>query len=171
MAQAVNWLLLTAEARFQSQASSCGICVGQSGIGTHVLRVLPTDFLSSVRDYIDNTKTSRCSQLFSTGHFIFRSYYSYFNIFHVATAPPPVGPGPPLDRGFTITLRHTTHSSGRMIGLKQRPLPDNTQHSKQTNIHALGVIRTSSHTRGAALCTRLRPRGYWDRLPFLNTPV
>jgi len=34
-------LLLTAEVRFQSQASSCGIYVGQSGIRTHALRVLP----------------------------------------------------------------------------------------------------------------------------------
>jgi hypothetical protein len=28
-----------------------------------------------------------------------------------------------------------------MINPSQRPLPDNTQHSQQTNIHALGGIR------------------------------
>jgi hypothetical protein len=33
-AQEVNCWLLTAEARVHSQASQCGICYGQSGIGT-----------------------------------------------------------------------------------------------------------------------------------------
>ena len=42
-------------------------------------------------------------------------------------------PVPPYT-GFTITLRHTT--LGRLIGPSQRPLPDNTQHSQETNIHA-----------------------------------
>jgi len=50
------------------------------------------------------------------------------------------GPGPPHCRGFTITLRHTTldrkpldEGSGR-----RRPLPDNTQHSQQTDDHGPG---------------------------------
>jgi len=41
-----------------------------------------------------------------------------------------------------------------MISPSQRPLPDNTQHSQQTNNHVPGGIRTHN---------RLRPRGYWDR--------
>ena len=32
--------------------------------------------------------------------------------------------------------------SGRVISQKQRPLPDNTQHLEETNIHAAGGIRT-----------------------------
>ena len=50
-----------------------------------------------------------------------------------------------------------------MISPSQRPLPDNTQHSQQTNIHAPGGIRTHDRRRRAAVDLRLRPRGYWDR--------
>jgi hypothetical protein len=42
----------------------------------------------------------------------------------------PSGPGPPHSQGFMITLIWTHHtqqdSSGRMISLTQRPVPDNT---------------------------------------------
>ena len=51
-----------------------------------------------------------------------------------------------------------------MISPSQRPLPDNTQHSQQTNLHAPGGIRTHNRSRRAAVDLRLRPRGYWDRL-------
>ena len=50
-----------------------------------------------------------------------------------------------------------------MISPSQRPLPDNTQHSQQTNIHAPGGIRTHNLSRRAARDLRLRPRGHWDR--------
>ena len=49
-----------------------------------------------------------------------------------------------------------------MISPSQRPLPDNTQHSQQTNIHAPGGIRTHDLSKRAAVDLRLRPRGYWD---------
>ena len=51
---------------------------------------------------------------------------------------------------FTRFLDHTTthhirqDSSGRVISSSQRPVPDNTQHSQQTNIHAPGGIRTQT---------------------------
>ena len=51
-----------------------------------------------------------------------------------------------------------------MINSSQSPLPDNTQHSKQTDIHAPGRIRTHDLSRRAAEDLRLRPRGHWDRL-------
>ena len=51
-----------------------------------------------------------------------------------------------------------------MVSPLQRPLPDNTQHSQQTNIHAPGGIRTHNLSRRAAVDLRLRPRGHWDRL-------
>ena len=38
-----------------------------------------------------------------------------------------------------------------MINPSLRPLPDNTQHSQQTEIHAPGGIRTHDHSRRAAL--------------------
>jgi len=50
-----------------------------------------------------------------------------------------------------------------MISPSQRPLPDNTQHSQQTNIHASGGIRTNNLSRRAAKNLRLKPRGHWDR--------
>ena len=50
-----------------------------------------------------------------------------------------------------------------MISSSQRPLPDNTQHSQQTNIHVPGGIRTHDLSRRAAADLRLKPRGHWDR--------
>jgi hypothetical protein len=45
----------------------------------------------------------------------------------------------------------------------QRPLPDNTQHSQQTDLHALDGIRTHNPSKREAADPRLRPRGNWDR--------
>ena len=78
---------------------------------------------------------------------------------------------PPVDQGLLINdvsrSRTTTQSSERVISPSQRSLPDNTQHSQQTNIIAPGGIRTHNLSRRAAADLRLRPRGYWDRLdPF-----
>jgi hypothetical protein len=50
-----------------------------------------------------------------------------------------------------------------VISLSQIPLPDNTQHSRQTDIHAPGGIRTHNLSRRTAVDQRLRPRGHWDR--------
>jgi hypothetical protein len=64
------------------------------------------------------------------------------------------------------TQRRATVGStllGRVISSSQRPLPDNTQHRQQTNIHAAGGIRTHDRSRRAAVDLRLRPRGHWDR--------
>jgi len=79
-------------------------------------------------------------------------------------------PWPPYSRGFLWFLDHTqpTHhsrydSSGRVISSWQRPLPDNTQHSQQTDIHVHGEIRNHDLSRRAALDLRLRPRGHWDQ--------
>jgi hypothetical protein len=56
-----------------------------------------------------------------------------------------------------------------VISPSQRPLPDNTQHSQQTNIHAPGGIRTCNPSRRSAADPRLRPLGHWDRLrPYLR---
>jgi len=42
----------------------------------------------------------------------------------------------------------------------QRPLPDNTQQSQQTDIHAHGRIRTHNTSKRAAADLRFRPRGH-----------
>ena len=50
-------------------------------------------------------------------------------------------------------------SSGQGIGPSQRPLPDSTQHSQETNIHALSGIRTRSSNMRAPADLSLRPCG------------
>jgi hypothetical protein len=47
----------------------------------------------------------------------------------------PSDPGPSHYGGFTITLRHTPHFSGRVISPTQIPLPDNKHtHERQTSM-------------------------------------
>jgi len=60
------------------------------------------------------------------------------------------------------TTHHTRHGSCiPVITSSQRPLPDNTQHSQQKNIHAPGGIQNNSPSRRAATDTRqtARPLG------------
>ena len=58
-----------------------------------------------------------------------------FSIFPHVSMTPPIGPGPPQYRGFTITLRHT---SARVMSLTQRPLTDKTQNSQETPMPLVG---------------------------------
>ena len=69
-----------------------------------------------------------------------------------------------FSRSHTTTRHSGQDSSGRVISSSQRPLPDNTQHSQQTNFHAPGGNRTHDLSRRAAADLRLRPHGHWDRL-------
>ena len=67
-----------------------------------------------------------------------------------------------VSRSHTMTHHSRLDSSGHVISSSQRPLPDNTQHSQQTDIHAPGGIRTHNLSRRTAVDLRLRPRGHWD---------
>jgi hypothetical protein len=58
-----------------------------------------------------------------------------------------------------------------MISPTQRPLPDDTQRSQETNIHANGRIRTHNHSKRATANPRGRPRSHWDRLIRLIIPT
>ena len=53
-----------------------------------------------------------------------------------------------------------------MISASHRPLPDNTQHSQQTDIHAPSRVRTRNVNMHAAAEPRLKPQGYWNPLLF-----
>jgi len=44
------------------------------------------------------------------------------------------------------------------------PLPDNTQHAQQTDIHTTGGIRTCNSSKREAADLRLRKCAHWDRL-------
>jgi hypothetical protein len=75
-----------------------------------------------------------------------------------------------VSRSHTTTHHSRKDSSGLVISSLHRPLPDNTQHPQETNIHAPGDIRTQDLIRRSAADLRLRPRGYWDRhSPVLPT--
>ena len=58
------------------------------------------------------------------------------HISHGAIAP--TVSGHPHYRGFTVAsdTQHSEDYCGLVIRSSQRPLPDNTQHSQQTDIHA-----------------------------------
>ena len=84
----------------------------------------------------------------------------------VTAPPPPSELGPHHSRGLDQTQRphHSRQeSSGRVISSSQKTLPDNTQHSQQTDINASGEIRTHVLSRREAADPSLRPRGHWDR--------
>ena len=54
--------------------------------------------------------------------------------------------------------------SGRVIGPTQTSLPDNIQHSHETDIHATGGNRTRNHSKRAGADPCLRGHGQWERL-------
>ena len=90
----------------------------------------------------------------------------YVCLFVFDATAPPVGHGLliyEVSRSHTTTHHSRYDSSGRVISPSQRPLPDNTQHSQQTDINAAGGIRTHNLSSRAAADLRLRPRGHWDR--------
>jgi hypothetical protein len=51
---------------------------------------------------------------------------------------------------------------------KQRPSNDNTKQSQQTDIHALGGIRTRNPSKRVVADPRLRPRGHWDQHSIID---
>ena len=79
---------------------------------------------------------------------------------------PLVGQGVLIDQD-SWSHSDTPHSdfSGRVTIPTQRPLPDNTQHSQQTDIHAADGIRTHNPSKRAAADPVLRLRGGWVRHP------
>ena len=99
----------------------------------------------------------------SSSHHLF----SFIYFFPLWRNSPPVGQGlliHEVSRSHTTTYHSRQDSSERVISSSQRPLPDNTQHSQQTDIYAPGGIRTHNLSRRAAADLHLRPRGHWDRL-------
>ena len=73
------------------------------------------------------------------------NYVFLFSFGATASPPPTVGHGlliHQVSRSHTTTHYSRQDFSGRGISSSRRPLPDNTQHSQQTNIHAPGGIRT-----------------------------
>jgi hypothetical protein len=72
-------------------------------------------------------------------------------------------PARAMASSFTRFLVHTQRratvgrtSLGRVISSSQGPLPDNAQHTRQTNFHASIGIRTHDRSRRAAVDLRLK---------------
>ena len=108
------------------------------------------------------------------------SLSKYHWIFNWSPPQPPHGStGPHIGHGLLLvevprshSQTHTTVSRTPLdvwSAPSQRPLPDNTQHSQQTDIHTSGRIRTHNLSRRTAVDPRLRPGGHWDRQFHLHT--
>jgi len=79
-----------------------------------------------------------------------------------------------VSRSHIATHHSRYDSSRRLISPTYEPLPDNTQHSQQTDKHCSGRIRTHNLRRRAAADLHLRPRDHWDRqskIIGLNKPL
>ena len=59
----------------------------------------------------------------------------------------------------------------QVISPKQSSLPDNTQHSQETDFHAPEGIQTLSFSQRAAADPRLRPRGHRHRQSVVYTEM
>jgi hypothetical protein len=79
---------------------------------------------------------------------------------------------PLVGQGLPIVEASRSHSGTRhSVGLlwtsdqpvAETSLPDNTEHSQETDIHAPGGIRIPNPSKRTAVDPRLRPRGHWDR--------
>ena len=87
------------------------------------------------------------------------SYLTSVGLFFLLAQQPPVGQDlliHEVSRSQTTTRPSRQDSSGRVIGLSQRPLPDNTTHNRQTYFPPSG-IRTQNLTRRVAVDLCLRP--------------
>ena len=75
------------------------------------------------------------------------------------------GPWPPHFWRFLGHSRRTTVGRTPLDEwtARQRDLYLTTHNTQQSNIHALGGIRTHDLSERAAADLRLKPRGYWDR--------
>ena len=91
-------------------------------------------------------------------------------IFSATLLPPPTPHGATANIGHRASsfLGHRDHihthltpydSSGRVISLTQRPLPDNIQHTQEKENRAFGRIRTRNPCKRAAADPCIRPRG------------
>ena len=91
-----------------------------------------------------------------------RKQVTCISFYHGATAP--VGQGLLIieDSWSHSDTPHSVEYTGRVIRPTQRPLPDKTQHSQETDMHAPGGIRTHNPSKRGIADPRLSPRGHWD---------
>jgi len=90
-------------------------------------------------------------------------YWSVISL-HCSTAPQWVM-ATSLSKLHDYTQTHHTQwdSSGLVMSLMQRPLPDITHHSQQKTSTPLGGMQLPNPSNRAVADPRLRPRRHWDR--------
>ena len=83
--------------------------------------------------------------------------------YHGATAPP-LGPMPPHNQGFMITLRHTTVGRTPLDewSARRRDLYLTAHKSLAIDLNASGGFRTRNPSKRTTIAPRLRPLGHWD---------
>ena len=118
---------------------------------THSIRQFPLHFPS---------RASPCA-------ITFQLVSTLYLVCFLRNSPPP--PPPARASSFTNFLDHTQRRTTVSRTLldewsdRRRPLPDNTQHSQQKDIHAPGGIRAHNLSKPAAADLRLSPRGRGDQ--------
>ena len=116
---------------------------------------IPSDKEGPLVNIIKYIRLEKLSHFLS--YFLFPSFLSYSDLLY----PLIVGV-----KGYCCTLPHThndTHtqsedSSGEGIGLSQRPVLNNTQHSQEADIHGPGRSRSRNPSKRAAAEPRLKLR-------------
>ena len=121
--------------------------------------------------YIVRTTLSRCHfascTLFLFAHTSSRIYGSLYFLPTARTIL--ISQGLFIVQASRSQTHHTRQDfSGRVISPSQRTVPDNTQQSKETDIHSPGGIRTCNHSRQTAVDPCLRLRGHKDRPSTLH---
>ena len=94
--------------------------------------------------------------------------YSYLGIFFSAARQLVVAPNPLEDSRSHSDTPHPVGLLWTRYQPDQRPLPNNTPHTHQTNIIASGENRTRNPIKQAIADPRLRPRGHLDRQEVLQ---
>jgi len=107
---------------------------------------------------------SMCYKAHFDGYRKFKLFIKYLFLFlwrnslHLATVPS-------LSR-LHDHARRTTVGRTPLVSPRHGPIPDNTQNTQETNIHAPDGIRTHNPSKRAAANPRLRSRGHWDRFTY-----
>jgi hypothetical protein len=148
-----------------------GNCNSFATIEAYALMMVTLLHLRVYKITIQNNKTNKIIYLpdmRSATYFRvkLRYRYIYIYIFFFSAQQPPVAHGLLIHKVYRSnkTTHHSLYkSSGRVNSSSQRPLPDNTKHSQQPDIHDPVEIRTRNLSRQAAENLPLRPRGHCYR--------
>ena len=148
-------------------------------IASFAVFLLFLSILSLLQQYgLEGSSNSRCDQfIYPSFPFIVRTKFLFSwtlgNFFLPRRNSPHWAKVSSLSSLHYHTQTHHTrqYSSGPVISPTQRPLPDNKQHSEQTDIHDSNGIRTRIPIKRAPADPGVRPLDHRDRLTLYNTSL